>query len=78
EYLNEKVEINPLSALYLLNDYIKKARYPGERIEIITQILEKAIKHKNNPDVVKYINQAVNRLAGEWHFYDFLKLYIEE
>jgi hypothetical protein len=74
EYLDTKVETNSESVLSLLNDLLRKKNFMGNP-DLIRSILVKGRKYSDNQKVVKYINQAVNRL-GEMGYYDFLELHI--
>jgi len=80
EYINENIEINTEKALQILNELygIKESLLNIHfRLDLTKDILTKAGKYKDRPEVAVEINKAVNRL-GEMGYYDFKDLLIEK
>lgn len=78
-YINKCIESCTKNALSLLNDYLKMEQANQSvlfRQELIKEILAKAHQYKDKPEIVKEINEAVNRL-GQMGYYDFGNLLVE-
>lgn len=79
EYLKDKVNTNPLNTLILLNKLLENeesVRNIYYHKDFIKEILAKSITHKDDANIVKEINKAVNRL-GKVGYYEFREYLIE-
>ncbi len=78
EYINEKIETNTKNALYILNELLKikdSLLNIHFNLDLLNDILAKARKYKDIPEIANGINQAINRL-GEMGYYDLRDLLV--
>ncbi len=79
EYISEKIETNTTNGLLLLNKLFEiRESFVNIhfKLALLRDILTKAEKYKDKPDIADSINHAINRL-GEMGYYDFRDLLVE-